>query len=165
MLIKLIGAAPTSDNGADMLTSSDFTYLGAFLVPSPPGFDPADTNSGLTVRNVSGTDYLYFPDRSGMIEEFTAPSLLTSPPFNTGTETQIFDDIYGTNLFMHTNCNGFPGPDQVGLASGLRPWNISWIGECVKDFTGRRRVSTNLRRSITTRALGVARLTARMEPA
>jgi hypothetical protein len=81
--------------GKAVLTSSDFGYLGAFLVPQNDSMN-TPWQMGLTHRYVGGSLRLYTTGYPNFpLYEFSVPSLATSGPYNAATRTANFGDIYG----------------------------------------------------------------------
>jgi hypothetical protein len=89
-------AAPVNVKlGKKALRPSDFSYLGAFLVPQDDSMNTS-WQVGLTHRYVRGnlrlytTGFPYFP-----LYEFSVPALKTTAPYDVASRTANFGDIYG----------------------------------------------------------------------
>ncbi len=106
-----------------LLQPSDFTIDGAFELPGS-----CDFGGGLTGRYVSGNLRLYSTANDGTLKEFSVPTLTSSQPWNTATETNNYGDIYGSVIAraVDDGGGGTQPPPTLHSLTYARPTGVYW---------------------------------------
>ncbi len=132
--------AAAAPRGKALLRKSDFTYVGAFHLPTGVGKVDVQYGTGLTHRYVNGQ--LRFLANPAHAYEVAAPALVRRVrDAHTATVTQVWDDLAGPDAYGRSFGLYWDEPDnRLYWANGheyntTAPFNPS-IGRCVLERTG-----------------------------